>query len=147
MSENRAHILVVDDEPLDLTVVQRSLESCGYAVFLGSNYDEGLAAFEAHANEIDLLITDISLPGKTGLELARVCLRKNPALKILLISGWVGSEFLEYVGIAKSDPHFLPKPFRSSKLLDRVQRILESTDQTIWLDIDNDKTSSGSAGS
>ena len=130
MTDNRTGILLVDDELVDIIVVQQSLERVGHTVFVGADYDEGLATFTAHISEIDLLITDISLPGKTGVELAKVCLQQKPALRILFISGWVGAEFLQYAGIPKCDLHFLPKPFRSSALTARVERILASNEQT-----------------
>jgi DNA-binding response OmpR family regulator len=137
-------VLVIDDEQHDIAAIQRSLEQAGHNVFTGGNYQEGLVTFGAHAGEIDLLITDISLPGKTGLELAKACLREKPALKVLFISGWVGAEFLEYFGISKADSHFLAKPFRTSKLLNRVRRILASAEQICWRT--TDAKISGAAG-
>ena len=136
-------ILVIDDEPVDIAVIRTCLESAGYTVLVGADYDEGLATIEAHQDRIDLLITDVSLPGKTGLELAKECLTKKPDLKILLISGWAGAEFLDFVGIPKDDPHFLSKPFRSSALIDRVREILHSTDQIAWLAANTNKAASG----
>jgi FixJ family two-component response regulator len=70
--------------------------------------------------EIGLLIADISLPGKTGIEVAMACLSLKPSLRVLFMSGWVGAEWLNYVGIPKGDPYFLPKSFRSSTLVRRV---------------------------
>ncbi|MBV9507614.1 MAG: response regulator [Acidobacteriia bacterium] len=143
MAEGSIGILAIDDEPVDIAVIRTCLESAGYTVLVGANYDEGIVALEAHPNRIDLLITDVSLPGKTGLELAKECLRRKPDLKILLISGWAGAEFLEFVGIPKEDPHFLSKPFRSSELIDRVREILQSTDQIAWLAANTNKAASG----
>jgi CheY-like chemotaxis protein len=141
-STKHVGVLVVDDEPVDITVVQKSLERAGHRVWAGSNYTEGLEVFTSHANEIDLLITDVSLPGKTGIELAKDCLRLKATLKILFISGWTGAEFLDYVGIPKSDLHFLPKPFRASKIASRVAAIMASPDRIPWLE-SNDTASSG----
>jgi two-component system, cell cycle sensor histidine kinase and response regulator CckA len=144
MAANQTGILVVDDEPVDLIVMQRSLERAGYEVFVAENSEQALTQLNAHVSEIDLLVTDISLPGKTGLELARDCLRQKPELKILFVSGWTGAEFLDYAGIPKADPHFLPKPFRSARLVGRVRQILESTDAIHWLNREGNKAASGS---
>jgi hypothetical protein len=57
----------------------------------------------------------------------------KPSLRVLFMSGWVGAEVLEYVGIPKGEPYFLPKPSRSSTLVDCVRRALGSTDQIAWL--------------
>ena len=127
-------VLVIDDEITDIIVVQKSLERVGYRVWAGSDYDEGLEIFGSHVAQIDLLITDVSLPGKTGIELARACLRLKPDLKILFISGWTGAEFLDYVGIPKSDLHFLPKPFRSSTIVSRAAAVLASPMPIPWLE-------------
>jgi two-component system, cell cycle sensor histidine kinase and response regulator CckA len=126
-------VLVVDDEPVDVIVVQKSLERVGYRVWSGSDYAQGLEVFQQHAGEIDILVADVSLPDKTGIELAKACLQLKPTIKILFISGWTGAEFLDYAGIAKEDIHFLPKPFRSSLLVSRVAEVLASTDPIPWL--------------
>lgn len=143
MAADHTGILLVDDELVDLIVMQRSLEKAGYTVFAAENYDQALAQLDAHVNEISLLVSDISLPGRTGLELARSCLKQKPELKILFVSGWTGAEFLEYAGIPKADPHFLPKPFRSAKLVGHVRHILESADQIPWLNEEGNKAASG----
>jgi CheY-like chemotaxis protein len=132
-TRREAGVLVVDDEPADIIVVQKSLERAGYRVWAGSNYAEGLAVFTSHADEIDLLIADVSLPDNTGIELAKACLRRKRTVKILFISGWTGAEFLDYVGIPKSDLHFLPKPFRSSTIVSRVAAVLASGVPIPWL--------------
>jgi len=144
MAADITGILLVDDESVDLYVMQRSLEKADYRVFPAENAEQALAELLAHASEIDMLVTDISLPGKTGLELARDCLRVRPELKILFVSGWTGAEFLDYVGIPRSDVHFLPKPFRSSKLVSRVRQVLTSPERIEWLKEDNKAASSGS---
>jgi DNA-binding response OmpR family regulator len=134
-------VLVVDDEPVDVIVVQKSLERAGYRVWNAATCAEGLEVFRLHADEIDLLVADVSLPDQTGIDLAKSCLRLKGTLKILFISGWTGAEFLEYVGIPKTDLHFLPKPFRAQKIVSRVAAVLESSDPVTWLE------SSGTAGS
>jgi two-component system, cell cycle sensor histidine kinase and response regulator CckA len=141
-----AGILLVDDEPVDLMVMRRSLERAGYTVFAAENCNQALTQLHAHLSEIIMLVTDISLPGRTGLEIARDCLKQKPELKILFVSGWTGAEFLDYAGIPKADPHFLPKPFRSSGLVGRVRQILESAEPIDWLTRAASKAAFGSEG-
>jgi CheY-like chemotaxis protein len=134
-------VLVVDDEPVDVIVIQKSLERAGYRVWTAAACAEGIEVFRAHAEEIDLLVADVSLPDRTGIELAKGCLRLKRTLKVLFISGWTGAEFLEYVGIPKEDLHFLPKPFRAQKIVSRVAAVLASPEPVGWLE------SPGTAGS
>jgi CheY-like chemotaxis protein len=127
-------ILLVDDEAVDLTVMQRSLEKAGYTVFPAAHPDDAITVFHMHEDEIGLVISDVSLPGKTGLELAQVCLHQKPTLKVLFVSGWTGAEFLEYAGVPRGDLHFLPKPFRASEFVSRVRKVLQSDDKIAWLE-------------
>jgi two-component system, cell cycle sensor histidine kinase and response regulator CckA len=136
MAKRRIAVLVVDVEPIDIRVVETCLRSAGYSIFTAACYDAALTTFETHMNEIDLLLADISLPGKTGIELAISCLSRKPTLRVLFMSGW-GTEFLDYVDIPKDDPHFLAKPFRASTLRNRVCQVLDSTDPVVWLDKGN----------
>jgi DNA-binding response OmpR family regulator len=90
--------------------------------------------FHQHSETIDLLISDISLPYRNGVELAKALLKEKPGLKVLLISGWVGAEIMQVHGIPSADRHFLPKPFTASALLTRVREILANGDAWEWLD-------------
>ena len=121
---NSKTILVVDDEPQDLQVVTEILESAGYRVVAASNYHQGIRMAQNCGNDLDVLIADVSLPGKNGIELfeeiATLCDRRP---KVLFISGYTGSELLRRYGVSLTDMHFLAKPFSSEDLLDRVKRL------------------------
>ena len=80
-----AKILVIDDEPSILLMIKKMLEKAGHEVDMAINGKEGMQLFEK--NQADLLITDIIMPEKEGLETI-VEMRKNfPDLKIIAISG------------------------------------------------------------
>lgn len=145
MLVNGTGILLVDDELVDLVVMQRILEKAGYIVFADMNYENAMALLIAHLNQISLLLTDVSLPGKTGLDIASDCLWYKPELKILFVSGWTGYGFLEFAGIPPDDLHFLAKPFRLSQLVSRVQTILRNTEQVGWLNTKRGKAGAGDA--
>ena len=129
------NILVIDDENLDLDTMRRILESEGFRVLTGTNYDEAIRSFKAHSEEIDLLIVDVSLPGRSGVEIALDLLKRKPDLKILFASGYVGAEVIRFYGVPASDPHFLRKPFRAEELLRRVQEVMKSTEPVRWLNV------------
>jgi YesN/AraC family two-component response regulator len=80
-----AKILVLDDEPSILLMIKKMLEKAGYEVATASNGREGMELFEK--NKPDLLITDIIMPEKEGLETIFELRRKHPELKIIAISG------------------------------------------------------------
>jgi two-component system, response regulator PdtaR len=134
METNIVTILVVDDESANVAVVKTCLKAAGYFILTSESYDEAVTQFDAHIDEIGLVISDISLPGKTGIDLTAYCVSRNPAIKVMLMSGWIVEEFFDCIGIPETDVHFLPKPFRSSTLVRQVSRILESTDPMRWFE-------------
>jgi DNA-binding response OmpR family regulator len=91
---------------------------------MASNATEALRISEEHKGAIDLLLTDVVLPGMNGRELARHLSRKRPSSKVLYISGYdqdtVGVDALELKSGA-----FLFKPFGSRELLDAVSEVLD----------------------
>lgn len=80
-----AKILVVDDEPAILLMLKKMLEKAGHEVDIASNGNEGIILFEK--NKHNLLITDIIMPEKEGMETIIELRKKYPGLKIIAISG------------------------------------------------------------
>lgn len=80
-----AKILVIDDEPSILLMIKKMLEKAGHEVDMALNGKEGMQIFEK--NKADLLITDIIMPEKEGLETIVEMRKKYPVLKIIAISG------------------------------------------------------------
>ena len=129
MTEHTIVILVVDDERDDCQRMSEALEKEGYLVLQAANSTHALKEAEAQRRKIDLLITDISLPGTNGCELAKQLLKRYPELKTLFVSGYVGSEVCRYYGIPITDLFFLRKPFENSELVTRVHQVLESPER------------------
>ena len=86
--EGREHILFVDDETILVEMGKTMLERLGYRVTVYTSSLEALAAFEAHPEWFDAVITDQTMPGMTGMELARSMLRIRPDLPIILCTGY-----------------------------------------------------------
>jgi len=80
-----ARILVIDDEPAILLMIKKMIEKAGHEVDIALNGREGLELFELNCP--DLIITDIIMPQKEGLEIILELRKKHPALKIIAISG------------------------------------------------------------
>src|SRR5690242_781460 len=109
----QATALVVDDEECIRKLMLTVLIRHGYTVLLASSGNEALDVFERHKNQIDYLITDIDMPGMSGLELADNVLQKSPELLIILMSG--------HFELAKQGCPFLPKPFKAEQLLGLIR--------------------------
>jgi DNA-binding response OmpR family regulator len=129
MPENTGTVLLVDDEPVVLKVLGEVLALHGYTVLEAQDYYTALQAAESHGWRIDLLITDISLPGLNGCELARKVLLYCPELRVLLMSGYTGSEICQYYGVELGDLHFLAKPFKPAELLSRLQVLAAASER------------------
>jgi DNA-binding response OmpR family regulator len=125
MTANKKTILLVDDEEATRHHLWQILEGEGYNVFTAQDYDEAVATYGRHRGEIDLLITDVSLPALGGCDLAIALREEEPGLRVLLMSGFSGAEVLQFFGVRLSDLHFLQKPFRPADLLQRVASLLE----------------------
>jgi CheY-like chemotaxis protein len=85
MPESRSVILCVDDEAVPLTLRRFVLEKSGFAVIPASSATEALDILNAQV--VDLVLTDLLMPGLSGLELARKIKERRPALPIILLSG------------------------------------------------------------
>jgi len=94
-----AKILIIDDDPSILTMLKRMLEKAGYEVDIASNGSEGLKKIES--SPPDLLVTDIVMPEKEGLELISYLRGKIPGLKIVAISGGGRFHYEGYLTSAK----------------------------------------------
>jgi signal transduction histidine kinase/CheY-like chemotaxis protein len=118
-----ATVLVVDDEPTLRSVIRRSLLREGYEVLVAEDGTRALALARAHPTHIDLVITDVVMPGLTGLELARELSSERPGLSVLFISGFTFEEAVPPTDVANGSA-YLPKPFDTNVLLAKVDELL-----------------------
>lgn len=127
--------------------MRRALESQGYTVVEANGYDEAVQMFEDHVEDFDLMVADVSLPYKNGIELARALLRKKPSLKVLFTSGYVGGSILRSSGLPQLERFFLSKPFHNSDFIAAVERILQSPETPMFPNGDGDGDSTSSTAS
>ncbi len=113
-----AQVLIVDDEPAVLKMVQSVLENAGFAVVAAGNGAEALALLENH--DIDVLVTDVMMPGMSGPDLVKEARRLYPSLPVCCMTGYVVDRDLS---IPRGTP-LIMKPFRSQELVDAVQRAI-----------------------
>ncbi|HSG48252.1 MAG TPA: ATP-binding protein, partial [Longimicrobiales bacterium] len=118
----KARVLVVEDELALQRAIQMGLTRQGYEVEAASDGREALRVLEALPQPVDIVVTDMVLPGMDGLELVRALRKTMPDIRVLVISGYAGDrpEVEEFL----SREHFLAKPFTLEKLGETLQAIL-----------------------
>jgi CheY-like chemotaxis protein len=113
-------ILAVDDEPFLLEYVRRVLQRCGHRLLLADNGGEAWAIFEDGSSEIDLVLTDLVMPGSfDGLELAKRIRRSRPQVPVLFMTGAPQSD--PVTAKLCRDRRLLKKPFYPDQLVALVQ--------------------------
>ncbi|MGE0786619.1 MAG: PAS domain S-box protein [Sandaracinaceae bacterium] len=115
-------ILVVEDEATVRRMLVRLLTAAGYRVIAGANADEATREVDRLAEPVDLLVTDVILPGADGPTLAATMQQRMPAIRVLYTSGYLG-ESMGNRGI--SSENLLQKPYSPAVLRDRVRRVLD----------------------
>jgi CheY-like chemotaxis protein len=119
-----ATILVVEDEAGVREIAVAILRSLGYRVLEAVDGEEGLRVFGAYAAEIDLLLTDVVLPGKVrGREMAERITDIRPAVKILFMSGYTENSIVHH-GRLDDGVQLLGKPFKREQLARKVAEVL-----------------------
>jgi two-component system, cell cycle sensor histidine kinase and response regulator CckA len=121
-------ILFVEDEPALRRAAVSSLSRLGYRVLEAEDGDAGLAVAAQHDGVVDILITDVIMPGRNGRALADALRERQPDLPVLFTSGYAEG-VLGDEGLVAEEEHFLPKPYRLSTLARRVREII-ATDGT-----------------
>ncbi len=117
-------ILVVEDKEGVRLIIKAVLERSGYRPLMANNGEDAVAVWNAHKNEIDLLFTDVVMPGGvTGKDLADKLREERPSLKVVFCSGFgadvIGSEIVSAPG-----NYFLAKPFDIERLKQVVSQAL-----------------------
>lgn len=117
-------ILVVEDEGGIRALVRKILKRQGYEVLEAAGGDEALAVLSSHGHKIDLLLTDVMMPGMNGVELSQRALANHNRLKVLFVSGYTDESVLE-AGQFPAGTAFLQKPFTLGSLLGKVREVLD----------------------
>jgi two-component system cell cycle sensor histidine kinase/response regulator CckA len=116
-------ILLVEDEDPVRAFAARALRLRGYNVLEASGGDAALELVRNHPRPIDLLVSDVVMPGMDGPTLARASRRLRPEMRVLFMSGYAGQAFVKS-DQKPEDVHFLPKPFGLKQLAAKVKDVL-----------------------
>jgi len=118
-------VLVVEDEASVLHLVGRILEKLGYAVLVSANPTDALNTARKHEGEIQLLITDVVLPGMSGRDLAGAIMQIRTDIRVLFMSGYTANVIAHH-GVLEEGVAFIEKPFTFEKLARKVWKVLGS---------------------
>ena len=116
-------ILLVEDEEMVRELAVESLQGYGYAILQAPNGNEALSICESHMGKIDLLITDLVMPGMNGIELSRKFRDSHPGVPVLFMSGYA-EDALDDLGHMADRQSFLQKPITPTRLSRKVREML-----------------------
>jgi len=117
-------ILLVEDEAMVRGLTREVLQMLGYSVIEAANGDAAVQQCQAHAGPIDLLVTDVVMPGMSGPELAQLMVAKFRSIRVLYLSGYTDDALVHH-GVMKSSAALLHKPFTPDALARRVRDRLD----------------------
>ena len=116
-------VLLVEDEDALRNVAQRALESAGYTVISAADGFDALRLSAQHPGEIQLLLTDVILPGMGGKELSERLVASRPAMRVLFVSGYTDDAIVSH-GVLTAGLQFLGKPFTATQLVEKAEEVL-----------------------
>ncbi|MDO8837081.1 MAG: response regulator [Vicinamibacterales bacterium] len=120
----RKTILLVDDQADVRRILKRMLSSLGYAVLAAEGGDEALSLEREHEDRIDVLLTDLEMPGMDGRQLAAEVRRRRPDIGVLFLSGQPDDLAPDIRG-DQNESDFLLKPCTMNELSRSLSRLIE----------------------
>jgi two-component system cell cycle sensor histidine kinase/response regulator CckA len=117
-------ILLVEDEVPVRKITALLLESLGYQVQVATSGEEALRLAQGNREKLDLLMTDVVMPGMSGRELAEVLRARDAGLKVLFQSGQSGATLVRH-GVVHTEVAFLQKPFTLDALSRKLREVLD----------------------
>ena len=122
---SRRTVLVVDDEPSLREVACFTLQQRGYRVFSAGNGYEALRVLRKHAADVNVLFTDVVMPGKGGRDLVQEVTATWPHIHVIYTTGYTDDTRIRY-GIENDEVPFLQKPYSPVELLTTLRNVLAS---------------------
>jgi PAS domain S-box-containing protein len=117
-------VLLVEDEPQVRALASLALRRAGYTVLEAQHPEEAIELAFSRSGPIDLILTDVVMPGMNGRVMVERLVTRYPQARILFMSGYT-DDALEPIGVAQGDVGFLNKPFTPKQLAERVREVIE----------------------
>jgi len=118
-------VLLAEDEQLVRQLVAETLDRLGYSVLVAANGSEAVSQLDAHAGSVDLLLTDVVMPGMNGPELAELVRERRPETRVLFMSGYAEDAVSSH-GVLRPGTELLEKPFTAAGLGAKVRAVLDA---------------------
>ena len=117
-------VLLVEDDDQVRHLAQHILRRCGYTVHVAANAEKAISFLERYQGSLDLLVTDVVMPGMSGAELAAYFTKQWPASKVLFMSGYTDDAIGDH-GVLQEGINLLQKPFTPVTFGDKVREVLD----------------------
>ncbi len=121
-------IIVTEDDDLLRHMTKKMLEGYGYRTIIAENGREAMEIVKTHDGPIDLLITDVVMPGMSGRDLVEQLQGKIPGIKVLYMSGYTGNAIAHH-GVLDKNVNFIQKPFTRESLAKKVRQVLDDENE------------------
>ena len=119
-------ILLVEDAELVRTLARQVLQTVGYRVLEAANADAAIKLCDGiNGDRIDLLLTDVVMPGMSGNDMSRILMAKQPGMPVLYMSGYTDDAIVQH-GVLEAGINFLQKPFTPAALAAKVREVLDA---------------------
>jgi DNA-binding NtrC family response regulator len=126
LREKLETILVVDDNNIVLLTVVTLLKSADFRVLQAQNAQDALRVASEYSGKIDLLLSDIEMPGMNGPDLGKVLKKARPDVRVMLMSGYADGDLL----VLNYGWAFIRKPFVRKRLVEMVNSVLHTPDRS-----------------
>ena len=127
LAEGSETILLVEDEEMLRKLARQTLKGYGYHILEASNGDEAIGISRQYEGEIQLLLTDVIMPGMNGRELSNRLLETRPKLRVLFMSGYT-DDAIVHQGVLDESANFIQKPFPPESLAKKVREVLDQSE-------------------
>jgi two-component system cell cycle sensor histidine kinase/response regulator CckA len=117
-------ILVAEDEIIVREYLKNLLERAGYRVVVAGDGEEAVAMFEEH-DDISLVLSDVVMPKKNGVEILMEIKKRRPAVKMIFISGY-SADAIRKMGNIEDNVEYIAKPFDKSRILSKIREVLDN---------------------
>jgi PAS domain S-box-containing protein len=127
ISRGKETILLVEDDAAVRQVTIAMLEGGGFTILEAGDGDEAWRICEGHKGNIDLLLSDVVMPGMSGRELAEQIEKSSPDMKVLFMSGYTDNA-IQHHGVLDSETAFIEKPFSPASLTRKIRDVLDGVE-------------------
>jgi DNA-binding response OmpR family regulator len=127
VSSDRPTVLVVDDEEDLRDIMRRMLERRGFDTLVAGDSEQAIATCRDHEGSIDVLVTDLGLPGASGGDLSRTAIALRPEMGVVYVSG-LPKDIAVTKGLIGDDALLVKKPFTSELLIEALRLVIAQRD-------------------